>query len=396
MRSRSAVRSAKSCWLDLNMRSLRAMTSFCAALSRSSSWCCSLVSSSCLFSRVSSCVNSPSSLRLTPANFFLTFSRWRFFVSTSCAVAWLPARCTASSLAALASVFLTTSTSSCISLNCFFSPWNCPWSTTCPRSAMAICASSSRLFATSLSRNFAVWSSAICFSRSSSLRCANASLARWMLSSRLRMASTASSHWRTSSWRSPCSSRKSCAVLSSWICALCVSVTSASRSFFLRATSLVIFSMWRFSSLMRASSARWYLSRARLSSSFCREASAHCSSSSWFQFMRSLNWSIFSFPRYTWFWSEFIFSKSSACSFSSLNTSPRSRPASRSTSCLRWSSVSISLFFESTLLCVYTSSWRTFLRCSLMIWILSLFSSNAASVRSSWDSHDCTTAPWRR
>ena len=72
---------------------------------------------------------------------------------------------------------------------------------------------------------------------------------------------------------------KSSAVLSSWICTDCVSVTSSSRLLVAATTRFVMFSTAKLSSLTFESSCLVYLSSTALSSSFWRLATAHCSSS---------------------------------------------------------------------------------------------------------------------
>jgi RNA polymerase sigma factor (sigma-70 family) len=83
--------------------------------------------------------------------------------------------------------------------------------------------------------------------------------------------------------------RRSAMTTARMITCIAVTETSCSSSLAFLATSIVSFSMLRVSSLILASSARLYFSRVRLSSSFCLAARAHCSSSSWFQFISSLN-----------------------------------------------------------------------------------------------------------
>mmetsp|Transcript_34454 Transcript_34454/g.87088 ORF Transcript_34454/g.87088 Transcript_34454/m.87088 type:complete len:214 (+) Transcript_34454:130-771(+) len=210
-------------------------------------------------------------------------------------------------------------------------------------------ASTSRLFSPSDSRKRACASSAAFFSRSSLLWMENCSDATAIAVSRCRIASNASSHCLMRSCRSWCSLRKSSAALSSWICAACVSSTSASSSSFLPTTARLIFSSDSCSSLTLAASACRYFSSAALSSSFCRCASAHCSSSSWFQFMSSLKPSSFSLARKMLACRPATLSASSAFSAASLPTSLRRRPFSRSAIDCRCFSVSISLALASTL-----------------------------------------------
>ena len=148
------------------------------------------------------------------------------------------------------------------------------------RSSAVILFSTSTLFFCSLSKKASRSTRTSCFSRSWRLATENCSCARWIASSRFCIDTTACSHCDTSSPRSSCSLRKSSAVLSSSICAACVSVTSSSSSAFFFCTAASIFSSCSERSFIFASSAFEYLSSARLSSSFCRAASAHCSSSS--------------------------------------------------------------------------------------------------------------------
>mmetsp|Transcript_34864 Transcript_34864/g.85367 ORF Transcript_34864/g.85367 Transcript_34864/m.85367 type:complete len:294 (-) Transcript_34864:545-1426(-) len=280
IRSRSLVRRRNSSCDVLNISSFRLTPSLVTA-DRSPSLSPWIRASSAL--RSSSVISSTfsfSSRCFATASFLRTVSSRLRFSSSDLPLPSLPAWVCTRSPAALLNVFFTTSTSSCISACCATSLCCTSRSLPIPRSAMAMRASSSLLLFTSCSRNLARSSKAACAARITFFFAANALDASWMASSRRFIASTASSHCRTSSCRSLCRLRKSSAVLSSWICAACVSVTSLSNSAFLVCTCLVIFSMARFSSLTRASSARWYFCSARLSSSFCRDASAHCSSSS--------------------------------------------------------------------------------------------------------------------
>mmetsp|Transcript_17079 Transcript_17079/g.27402 ORF Transcript_17079/g.27402 Transcript_17079/m.27402 type:complete len:315 (-) Transcript_17079:457-1401(-) len=299
MRSRSLVRRRKSSWEVLNSSSLCATPSFCTAANSSSLSACMRASSVERSSRVISSTISFSRRDFAFASFLRTTLSFLRRSSSCPPRASFPACVCTRSPAALLSVFFTTSTSSCISVCCDTSDWWTRRILPIPRSAIEIRASISLLLLTSCSRNRARSSSAACLARISRFLTANALDASWIASSRRFIDSTASSHCRTRSWRSACRARKSSAVLSSSIWDACVSVTSPSSSAFFACTCLVIFSMDRLSSLTRASSARWYFCSARLSSSFCRLARAHCSSSSWFQFINSLNWSRRSLPRCT-------------------------------------------------------------------------------------------------
>mmetsp|Transcript_48062 Transcript_48062/g.70413 ORF Transcript_48062/g.70413 Transcript_48062/m.70413 type:complete len:274 (-) Transcript_48062:164-985(-) len=253
-----------------------------------------------------------------------------------------------------------------------------------------------RYFCTTRSAS-AVWRITVSFSCSCSLRnsffststrscsatsdflASRASPVCWMDSSRFFMASIACSHCKTSCCRSACRVLKSTAVLSSSICDVCVSVTSFSRDCSFSETFLVSFSRLRFISLILTSSAREYFWSASVSSSFCFAASAHCSISSWFQFICSLKASIFSLPRKMWFCVRLRRSCRSKAERSDFEMSCSSRPASRCANCLRWSSVSTSLLLASVSCCVLTSSCCTFLRCSTMTAIRSLTSLTSVS-----------------
>mmetsp|Transcript_35387 Transcript_35387/g.87943 ORF Transcript_35387/g.87943 Transcript_35387/m.87943 type:complete len:259 (+) Transcript_35387:4176-4952(+) len=197
------------------------------------------------------------------------------------------------------------------------------------------------------------------------------------------MAVTASSHCLMSACRSMCSFLNCSAVRSSSICAACVSVTSFSNSSFFSLASIVSFCTARLRSRIFCSSARWYLSIVRLSSSFCLAATAHCSSSSWFQFISSLNWSSFSLPLKISFWFVFIRSWYSSMSPSNrFNSAPR-RAACLLARCVICSSVSISLFLASTRACVCWHSCCTFLRWLVMVWTLSVTSVICSSMSTS-------------
>mmetsp|Transcript_6019 Transcript_6019/g.16026 ORF Transcript_6019/g.16026 Transcript_6019/m.16026 type:complete len:235 (-) Transcript_6019:336-1040(-) len=228
-------------------------------------------------------------------------------------------------------------------------------------------ASTSLLLMLSLSRKRAWASNSAFFCRSSALRAVNCSEANTMALSLWFMACMASSHCRINTCRSLCSFLKSSAALSSWIWAACVSTTSSSRSAFLATTARLIFSSICCSSLTLAASCFLYLSSAALSSSFCRCASAHCSISSWFQFISSLNPSSFSLALYTEACKLATLSASSARSAMSLPMSLVNRPVSLSARACRCFSVLISFVLDSTRPCVYLSSCCTFCRCSSMM-----------------------------
>mmetsp|Transcript_5128 Transcript_5128/g.9692 ORF Transcript_5128/g.9692 Transcript_5128/m.9692 type:complete len:370 (-) Transcript_5128:597-1706(-) len=289
MRSRSEVRIPNSSWLCLNISSFKSVTSFWPRFTRSSSSAWMLCSSLVFFSMESRLENSSRRASSTAVYFLRASSSFRLRSATSARRPMLVAFWAASSLATFCSVFFRTFTSSLSSATWKVSSCSMARRLPTPRSAICTRASTSLLLAFSCSRNLAFSSKLACFSRISIFLCANASLAAAMSPSRRFMLSTASSHCRTRFCRSSCNRRKSSAVLSSWIWEACVSVTSPSSSVFLRFTFLVSFSMCRLSSLTRASSARLYFSMARLSSSFWRDANAHCSNSSWFQFISSLN-----------------------------------------------------------------------------------------------------------
>mmetsp|Transcript_17066 Transcript_17066/g.59843 ORF Transcript_17066/g.59843 Transcript_17066/m.59843 type:complete len:583 (-) Transcript_17066:118-1866(-) len=364
MRLLSSCRSANSSVDCRNMASLSARSSFSAA-SRSPSLPFNSSSRSCATASTSSVPRiAVSSCRFT------LWKRLRATSSLSLAFSSSPLSVTFSlrfiirSLAAFCSSFFSTSTSSRNSVSLRPAFWNSSRSRATPRSRIAILDSVSVLSSCCcFSRS--TWSCRMaCFSSMSALACANRSPAAAISSSRRRIASMASCHCRTSCCRSACSWRNSSAVLSSSICFACVSVTSSSSSTRRALTALVTFSICSVSSLMRDSSARVYFSSARLSSSFCRAARAHCSNSSWFQFICSLKRSRRSLPLNTWFCTMFISSCTASARVSSLLSSSRTRPASRSASCFRWSSLAISLFLASTSCCVCASSCCTFFRCS--------------------------------
>mmetsp|Transcript_19163 Transcript_19163/g.51609 ORF Transcript_19163/g.51609 Transcript_19163/m.51609 type:complete len:669 (-) Transcript_19163:113-2119(-) len=310
--------------------------------------------------------------------FFLR-SRARFLSSRRACMLAVSSFLFCSSAAALESVFFITSIWSVISSKpAVDRAW--AWRTfSSSRSSLAICASSSSFpfscAASSSSRS--AWSA--CFSRRAAFCCWKRSPAASMSLSRRCMFFTASSHWRTSCWRSAWSLRKSSAVLSSTICCDCVSVTSASSSERLTCTSAIIFSIWRVSSRILPSSALVYFASAMESSSFWRAASAHCSSSSWFQFILSLNASICSFPLNMAFCAMLSLSWSSATSALCFFSSAKKRPFSRSASCFRWSSVSISCTRASTSCCVVTASFSTFARCSRIVLVRSTASASSPS-----------------
>mmetsp|Transcript_10387 Transcript_10387/g.22055 ORF Transcript_10387/g.22055 Transcript_10387/m.22055 type:complete len:329 (+) Transcript_10387:1201-2187(+) len=320
-----------------------AAESFSMALRRAFSWF--WTSSSCLADRsrspmfsldISACFSARSSCFFARSSRPFRFCAWFLRSATS-------ARRLLTSSAAFATVPRTASSWS-------WSSWRREASLSCisrrlpmVRSAIAIRISTSALFFSSVFRNAFFSASCSCWALISAFICANSSCDRMMASSRCCIACTACSHWPTSSRRCWCKARKSSAVLSSSICLACVSVISASSSACFAVTALRTFSSCKLSSFILASSALVYLRRARLSSSFCRAASAHCSSSSWFQFICSLNLSICSFPLKIEACSDEILSVRSAISCCCFFNSEENRPRSRSASCLRWSSVSISL-----------------------------------------------------
>mmetsp|Transcript_43360 Transcript_43360/g.36321 ORF Transcript_43360/g.36321 Transcript_43360/m.36321 type:complete len:246 (-) Transcript_43360:208-945(-) len=125
-------------------------------------------------------------------------------------------------------------------------------------------------------------------------------------------------HCSYNSCLSLCAFLNSSATESNSICVLCVSVTSLSISLVFLLFSMVRRSIDRVISLILISSCLRYFSSVRLSSSFCLDASAHCSSSSWFQFISSLNWSSFSFPVKVSAWIELSLSWSSIFTFFNL------------------------------------------------------------------------------
>mmetsp|Transcript_21065 Transcript_21065/g.49493 ORF Transcript_21065/g.49493 Transcript_21065/m.49493 type:complete len:302 (-) Transcript_21065:352-1257(-) len=147
--------------------------------------------------------------------------------------------------------------------------------------------------------------------------------------SRLFIFLTDSSHCSIIFLRSSCSWRNSSAVLSISICLACVSVTRSSNSFRRLAFSTVSFSTVKVNSRTLESSARLYFSSVSSSSSFCLAAMAHCSSSSWFQFISSLNWSNFSLPRISSFENALIWSCVSSRTLCSRTISDFSRPSCR-------------------------------------------------------------------
>mmetsp|Transcript_34739 Transcript_34739/g.109092 ORF Transcript_34739/g.109092 Transcript_34739/m.109092 type:complete len:243 (-) Transcript_34739:139-867(-) len=183
-----------------------------------------------------------------------------------------------------------------------------------------------------------------------------------------------SCHCWMSCCRSLCSCRNSDAALSSSICFACVSVAS-SAIWFLRSTcSFVSVSMRSMSSLMRDSSARVYFCSARLSSSFCFSAMDHCSSSSWFQFMRSLNSSRRSLALKISFCAVFSCSCVVWMLFSTRVPSLRHLPASRSASSRMCTSVSFSFTLAATSPFVCCTSCCTLEVCSFITLTRSTFS----------------------
>mmetsp|Transcript_40081 Transcript_40081/g.95054 ORF Transcript_40081/g.95054 Transcript_40081/m.95054 type:complete len:438 (-) Transcript_40081:365-1678(-) len=356
MRLASSFRRLKSSCDCLNMSCLSAASSFSVTFSAFS---CSLLSSVicwALFSRSLLARNSFSRRRFVSACWRLAASSATFFASSESFAFFTWTRFMARSPATFESVLRTTSSSSwrsCLPCTSCWSTMRYFWTR---RSASVVCRSVAWFSISCSFRKSSFSCSCRRSSESSSFLSTRASPSPWMASSRRFMVSMDCSHCATSVCRSKCTALKSAAVLSSSICDACVSVTSFSSRLSLDDTSLVSFSRARFISLIFISSARWYFCSARLSSSFCFAASAHCSISSWFQFICSLNASMFSLPRKMWFCVKLRRSCSSNICCSALPMSCRTRPTSRDASCLMCSSVSTSLFLASQSCCVLTSS----------------------------------------
>mmetsp|Transcript_17202 Transcript_17202/g.34268 ORF Transcript_17202/g.34268 Transcript_17202/m.34268 type:complete len:233 (-) Transcript_17202:345-1043(-) len=198
------------------------------------------------------------------------------------------------------------------------------------------------------------------------------------------IASTVSFHWSTSRCRSECTLLNSSLIRSSSICRECASVTPLS-ALLLRSTARdVSCSICSVSFRILASSDLLYFSRTTWSSSFRADAPTHCSSSSWFQFMPSLKFSVSFFARVICFASTSSLSRFSADSFSSSAMSLSVLARSRCTMAAMCSSVSASRLTASRIPLVASMSARTTPECSTRTAARSLWSvaaSRAASRR---------------
>mmetsp|Transcript_41489 Transcript_41489/g.68041 ORF Transcript_41489/g.68041 Transcript_41489/m.68041 type:complete len:472 (+) Transcript_41489:1582-2997(+) len=321
-----------------------------------------------------------------------------FFSSMRAASPEFSARLRMSEAAEAASSFFSTSSSSLNSCSRCCAPsasWRFLAST---RSSSWILPRTSAFSPSCIFSRSRCWATASAFSsfwrRASAYRSPRALIS----SSRRRSASMASCHCCTSRRRSACSERNSSAERSSSICFAWVSVASASSCRLRSSTAWFIFSICSVRSLILASSARVYFCSARLSSSFCLAASAHCSSSSWFQFICSLNRSSRSLPRKTAPWAAESRSCASSMARASRLASCTYRAVSRWASWARCSSVWISLSLDSSSAFVCVTSCRTLRRCSSItftrLWnSSSSISSLSARVSAAWISA-CTARAW--
>lgn len=136
-------------------------------------------------------------------------------------------------------------------------------------------------------------------------------------------------------------------------------------------TSIVSFSICRFSYLIFASSSFLYFWRVTWSSSFCFPVIAHCSSSSWFQLSYNLICSTFSLTLKILTWISLSLSSFSEITLLNFLISCSSLPLCLSVTCQRWFSVSVYLFLESMRDFVLSNYWSTFFKCSSKIFLLS-------------------------